>query len=92
LDTQFAHFGKLDGVVRSRVDGFTEVQPNFGRVNVEGGHKLNVTYVVTTEVNVHKPRYIFRSIGVAVILNALNQAAGAVSYSGDGNAYAVVFV
>ena len=66
-------------------DGLAEVQPDLGRVDVEGRHELDVTDVVAAEGDVHQTRHGVARIGVAVVLDALDQRAGAVADAGDGD-------
>jgi hypothetical protein len=57
--------------------------PTLAVVGVEGGHHLDVTDVVATELHVHQPGHLVGRVGVAVVLEALDERAGAVAHAGD---------
>src|SRR4029453_17495683 len=50
------------------------------------GDELDVAYVVPAELDVHEPRHLVVGGGVAVVLDALHQAARAVADTGDRDA------
>ena len=60
-------------------------RPDLGRVDVEGRHELDVTDVVAAEGDVHQTRHGVGRVGIAVVLDALDQRAGAVADAGDGD-------
>ena len=85
LDLELADVGELDGVVLPGGDRLAEVEPDLGRVDVERGDEVDVAHVVAAEHDVHEAGDVFRRVGVAVVLDALDEAAGAVPHSGDGD-------
>src|SRR5207253_1586512 len=84
--TEVADVGELDRVVEAGEDGLAEVEADLGGVDVEGGDELDVAHVVATELDVHEAGHVVVGGGVAVELDALDQAAGAVADSGDRDA------
>ena len=62
-----------------------EVEPHLGRVHVERSHELARRHVVPAEDHVHEAGDSVGRIGVAVVLDALDQGAGAVAHAGDGD-------
>ncbi len=85
LDAQLGHVGEADRVVGVGVDGLAEVLAHLGRVDVEGGHELHVAHVVAAEDDVHQSRHEVVGFGVPVVLDPLDEAAGAVPDSRDGD-------
>ena len=67
------HVADADGVVLAGSDGLGEVTPDLLAVDVEGGDELDVGDVVVAELNVHQPGDALRRVGVAVVLDSLNQ-------------------
>ena len=67
-----------------REDGLADVEADLGRVDVEGGDDLDVAHVVAAELHVHEAGDGLGRVGVAVVLQALHQRAGAVADSRDG--------
>ena len=65
-------------------DGLAEVEADLGGVDVEGGDELDVADVVAAEHHVHEAGDGLGRVGVAVVLEALHQRAGAVADAGDG--------
>ena len=63
-----------------------EVETDLLRVDVEGSHELDVPHVVIAELDVHQTRHPALRVGVLVVLDALHQRGGAVSYADDGYA------
>ena len=61
------------------------VEPDLGRVDVERGDEVDVAHVIATEHDVHEAGDLLRRVGVAVVLDTLDEAAGAVPHSGDGD-------
>ena len=86
LDAEGADVRELDRVVGAGGDRLAEVEPDLGRVDVERGDEVDVTDVVAAEHDVHEPRHVVGGVGVAVVLDALDEAARAVPDSGDGDA------
>ena len=84
-DPELADAGEADGVVLPGEDGLAQVGADLGRVDVEGGHELEVADVVATEHHVHQAGDRLGRIGVAVVLDALDERAGAVAHAGDGD-------
>ncbi len=84
-DSELAHRGEADGVVLPGEDGLAQVGPDFGGVDVEGGHELEVTDVVAAEHDVHEPGHGVVGIGVPVVRHPLDEGTGAVPHSGDGH-------
>ena len=66
-------------------DRLAEVEADLGRVDVERGDELDVADVVAAELDVHEPGHVLGRVGVAVVLDALQQAARAVADAGDGD-------
>ena len=86
LDLELADVGELDGVVLAGGDRLAEVEPDLGGVDVERGDEVDVAHVVVAEDDVHEARHVLGGVGVAVVLDALDEAARAVPDSGDGDA------
>ena len=83
LHAELADLGELDRVVGPGGDRLAEVEPDLGRVDVEGGDELDVADVVPAEADVHQAGHVVAGVGVAVVLDALHEAAGAVPDAGD---------
>ena len=79
------HLGEPDRVVVGGEDRLGQVKAHLCRVDVEGGHELGVADVIAPERDVHEARDPVVRIGVAVVLDALHERAGAVADSRDGD-------
>ena len=66
-------------------DRLAEVEPDLGGVDVERGDELDVADVVAAEHDVHEAGHVVGGVGVAVVLDALDEAARAVPDAGDGD-------
>ena len=75
----------LDRVVLAGPDGISKVESHLLAVDVEGGHELDVPYVVATEVDVHQAGHELARIGVAVVVDALHQRCCAVTDAHNGD-------
>ena len=84
---EVADRGELDGVVVAGEDRLGQVHAHLGGVHVEGGHELDVAHVVAAQGDVHQPRHDVLGVGVAVVLHALDERAGAVAHAGDRDPY-----
>jgi len=84
-DAERRHVGDLDGVVLRGEDGLGQVAVDLLGVHIERGHELDVADVVLTELHMHQAGYSRASIGVAVVLDALNQRRRAVPDANDGH-------
>ena len=78
--------GELDRVVLARPDRLGEVFADLLGVDVEGGDELDVADVVAAEVDVHQARHFVGRVGVLVVLDALDEAVGAVADADDRDA------
>ena len=78
--------GEADGVVGTGEDRLGQLGADFFRVDVEGGHELDVAHVVVADAGVHEPGNLIRVRGVAVVLDALHEAGGTVAHPNDGDA------
>src|SRR4051794_7161308 len=90
LDVKIGDVGELDRVVLTRPDRLGEVLADLLGVDVEGGDELDVADVVAAEVDVHQPRDFVGRIGVLVVLDALDEAVGAVADADDRDANLLV--
>ena len=79
--TELRDVRELDRVVDAREDRLAEVE-----TDLVGGNELDITDVVAAELDVHQTGDALGRVGVAVVLDALDQAAGAVPDAGDGDA------
>ena len=77
--------GDLDGVVLAGDDGLGEVAADLLGVDVERGDELDVGDVVVAEADVHQARDGRGLVGVAVVLDALDERGGAVPDADDGD-------
>ena len=77
--------GDLDGVVFAGQDGVGQVLPHLLAVDVERGNELDVADVVLAELHVHQARDRGLGVGIFVVLDALDQRSGAVTYADDCN-------
>ena len=66
-------------------DRLGEVEADLLGVDVEGRDELDVADVVAAERDVHEARHRLARVGVAVVLDPLEERAGAVADSGDGD-------
>jgi hypothetical protein len=85
-DAQLSHVRQADRVVAAGVAGLGHVDADLGRVHVERRHHLDVAHVVPAQLDVHEAGDRVGGIGIAVVLDALHQRAGAVADAGDGEA------
>ena len=83
---------ELDRVVLARPDRLAEVLADLRRVDVERGGELDVAHVVAAEVDVHQARDALRAVGVAVVVDALDEGRGAVADADDGDAHLLALV
>ena len=86
LDAHVGDVGELDRVVLARPDRLGEVLADLLGVDVEGRDELDVLDVVAAEVHVHEARDVLVGIGVLVVLDALDEAVGAVADTDDRDA------
>src|SRR6476620_5167794 len=77
--------GNLDGVVFAGQDGVGQVLPHLLAVDVERSNELDVADVVLAELHVHQARDRGLGVGIFVVLDALDQRSGAVTYADDCN-------
>ena len=89
-DARLRHVGELDRVVRVRPDRVGEVDADLALDDVERGRELDVGDVVAAEVDVHEPRDERVTVGVLVVLDALEEGVGAVADADDGDAHLVL--
>ncbi len=82
-DAQVRDVGERHGVVLAGEDRLGEVLADLLRIDVEGRRELDVADVVPAEVDVHQARDVFRRIGVAVVLDSLDERARAVAHPDD---------
>ena len=82
----FGHVRELDGVVRVRPDRVREVLADLVLRDVEGGGELDVADVVAAEVDVHEAGDEVVGRRVLVVLDALDERAGAVADPDDRDA------
>ena len=87
LDTGFLHVAEPDCIVGWRVDGISEILAHLVRVDVDGGHELYITDVVTAQVHMHKAGHLLAGLGFPVIGHALYERRGAISHADDGNSH-----
>jgi hypothetical protein len=85
VDAEGRHVGETDRVVLTRPDRLRQVEPDLLGVDVEGGHDLGVPDVITAEDHVHETRDGVGRVSRAVVLDALQQRAGAVADACDGD-------
>ena len=86
LDAHVRHLGELDRVVLARPDRLAEVLADLLGVDVEGRRELDVADVVAAEVDVHEAGNVLVRVGVLVVLDALDEAVGAVADTDDRDA------
>ncbi len=77
----------LDGVVLAGDDGLGEVAADLLRVHVERGDECQVRDVVLAQPHVHQPGDLGRRVGIAVVLNPLDQRGSAVAHADNGDTY-----
>src|SRR5215218_353895 len=85
-DAHVGDVGELDRVVLPRPDRLAEVFADLLGVDVEGGDELDVADVVAAEVDVHQARHFLAGVRVLVVLDALDEAVGAVADADDRDA------
>ncbi len=86
LDAHVRDVSELDRVVLAGPDRFGEVLADLLGVDVEGRDELDVLHVVAAEVDVHEAGDRLVGIGVLVVLDALDEAVGAVADADDRDA------
>ena len=86
MHAELGDVGELDRVVLLGEDRLAEVEPDLVGVDVERGDELDVADVVAAELDVHEAGHVVGRVGVAVVLDALDEAARAVADAGDGDA------
>ena len=86
LDAHVRDVGELDRVVLARPDRLGEVLADLLGVDVEGGDELDVADVIAAEVHVHQAGNLLGGVGVLVVLDALDEAVGAVADADDRDA------
>ncbi len=80
---EIRHVAELVGVVRLREDGLGDVPPHLVLVDVDRGRELDVTDVVTAEIDVHESRHERIGRRVLVVLHSLHKGGRAVPQSDD---------
>ena len=81
-----AHFfAKNLGAIGRRKDGFADIEPDLAAVDVEGGDDLDVARPVGTDLLVHEPHGGAIDGGAAVEVNSLDERAGTIAHSDDGD-------
>ena len=77
------HIGESVGVVRRLIDRVGEVLAHLVPVHVDSSDEVDVTDVITAEVDVHDPGDTVARLGVAVVVHALHERARAVADTDD---------
>ena len=90
LDPGLGDVGELDRVVRVSPDRVREVLADLRRRDVERRGELDVADVVAAEVDVHQAGDELIGVGVAVVLDALQERVRAVADADDRDADLVV--
>ena len=73
-----------------RPDRVGEILADLSLDDVEGGRELDVRNVIATEVDVHEPGDEGVTVGVLVVLDALEQGVGTVADADDRDAHLVL--
>jgi len=71
--------------IRGREDGLADIEPNFAAINIKCGYDFNVPRPIRTDLAMHQTDPIAIGNGAPIKVNSLNQRAGAVSNSNDGD-------
>lgn len=66
-------------------DRFADIEPDFAAVDIECGHDLDIPRPVRTDLAVHQADGTAVNIGTAVKIDPLDERAGAVTDSDDGD-------
>jgi hypothetical protein len=64
---------EFKGVVRRGKNGVSKVLTYFVFIDIEGSNEIDIAYVITPQVNMHKPGHKFIFLGVLIIMHALKQ-------------------
>ncbi len=72
-DPGFRDVRELDRVVRSCRNGLGQVLADLPGIDIETCHELDVSDVVTTEVDVHETWHLGVDVGVCVVGHTLHQ-------------------
>ena len=86
LNAHVRDVGELDRVVLARPDRLGEILADLLGIDVEGSDELDVADVIAAEVHVHEAGDLLGGIGVLVVLDALDEAVGAVADTDDRDA------
>src|ERR1019366_4055084 len=81
------HVGDINGVVLGGVDGIGQVKADLRGIHVESSDELDVVDVVLPELDVHQAGDGGVRVRILVVLDSLNQRAGAVSHANDCDAH-----
>ena len=81
------HISDLDGVVLGGIDGLGQVEADLLGIDVERCDELDVVDVVLPELDVHQTGNGGVRVSILVVLDSLNQRAGAVTHANDGDAH-----
>src|SRR4029450_10749023 len=80
------HVAQRDRVVLAGDDRLGQVHADLLGVHIERRDEVHVVDVVVAEGHVHETRNAVVGVGVAVVLDALDEGRGAVTYTDDGDA------
>ena len=88
---QFGDIAELVGVVGEGINGFGQVLAHLGIDDIEGGGELNITDVITAQVDVHQAGDAVAVLGILIKMNPLDERGGTVTHPDDGYAHFFIF-
>jgi hypothetical protein len=83
----FCILSEFEGVIGWGEDCLGEVLTHLVFVNIEGGHEIDVAYMVSPQINVHQAGHEFLLFCSLVMVNALHQRGSAVTHPDDSYIY-----
>src|SRR5579864_1230724 len=75
------------GAIRGRKNGFADVEPDFSPVDIEGSDNFDVAGAIGADLLVHEADRGAVGRGMSVKIDALDERAGTVAHSNDGDSY-----
>ena len=85
LDAHLGDVGELEGIVGLGEDGIGKILADLVLIDIEGGGEVDITDMVTAQVDVHEPWDEIHFPGLLVELDALHQGGAAVADADDSH-------
>src|SRR5437667_10922646 len=90
FDAQVGNIGKTVGIIGRSMDGLAEVLADFIAIYIKCCGKLDIFDMISAKIHMHQSWHEIIRLRIAVIMDALHEGTGAVSYANNSNAYFLI--